>query len=266
MDAPILAQLTGSPTQMSYVVVFTLLSASTFVTVLEVVHAANKPANPTVSNLVAALMIESGVNAIAGYFYYTMMQLAAKNTGSAAETIRRLRSIDWSVTTPLMLLSLIYFYGHADYDCPTADFTCVQGLLSTAGGDDLAATPEFSSVALVLGLNALMILIGSPWSPMGPAQTWGAFAVSSLAFGALVYFMYTKFYRRSAARLKAPVSVAFAAVWGLYPVVRVGEIVGFGGAEWSYNMLDLVSKGGFGVFVWAVLHDLQVRCDKKCHF
>lgn len=265
MDEPVLSLLTSTPTQMSYIVVFVALAASTFITVLEVIYASTNPKNPTTSNLVAALMIESGVNAIAGYFYYTMLQLAAKKTVASTEAIRRLRSVDWTVTTPLMLLSLIYFYGHVDYPCLGPDTTCVAGLESLAHSSS-DATPEFAPVALVLGLNAAMIIVGTPWRPMSGHATWAAFAASSLAFLGLIFVIYTRFYRDSHARHKETISVAFAAVWGLYPLVRVAEIAGLGGTEWAFNMLDLVSKAGFGVFVWTVLHDLQARCDRKCHF
>lgn len=265
MDAPVLSLLTGSPTQMSYVVVFTLLAASSFITVLEVIHAHQKPANPTTSNLVAALMIESGVNAVAGYFYYTMMHLAASNSASSLGAIRRLRSLDWSVTTPMMLLSLMYFYGHVDRECSinaTNEDECTDISVAKKGED---ATPSFAPVALALGLNAVMITVGSPWRPTGAAATWAAFATSCLAAAALVFVIYTSFYKDSEARYKSEISLFFLLVWGLYPAVRVAEILGLRGVEWSYNMLDLVSKGGFGVFVWAVLHGMQARCDQRCN-
>lgn len=241
-----------SPVTLSYLIVFIVLVGSTFLTVLEVVYAQHFHTNPTYSYLQSALMIESAVNCIASYFYYYFLSkaLTTPNVEDLAAFTEPLRSVDWLVTTPLMLSSLMYYYKYNHEACETFMYTSRR-------------TPKYTySVPIILGLVMLMVISGSDYvkvwagSNLRSATYIGIF-ISWLCFGGIVYLIYENFYRQSKTKHKDLVSWWFLITWSCYGLVRHMELFSQKSYQITYNFLDLLSKGGFGVLLWVITQEIQ---------
>lgn len=246
-------------TKLTYFVVFVFLCGSTLLTVLEVIYATRPPKNPTFSYLQSGLMIESAVNCIAGYFYYILTNkaldggISVKALGDFSENFR---SIDWLLTTPLMIASLLYYYMYNDECCQTT--LCSQ----------LKMPKRDYSVPTILGLVVVMIVAGSPLlvslaptNRQGTVQLLG-YTLSWAAFGGLVWLIYDNFYKQSKTKYKDIVTWLFLVVWSLYGVTRTYELASGAKAQKTYNFLDVVSKGGFGLLLWFVVQNVQAgNCE-----
>mgnify|MGYP001326763668 CR=1 FL=1 len=258
-----------SPANFTFLLTFLVLFCSTFMTALEVVYLKRSDKNPSVSYLGSALMAETGVNAVAGLFYYIFLQIALSSDGPAAmQTINNLRSMDWLVTTPLMLASLMYYYMYYDYGTECNTSSPDAGLCSNyqlrPGLAGVATEGRGWSITAIIALNVLMIVIGSPWLEIPGMTQVVRFAAASACFAGVVYLLYDNFYKDSQTRRKDEVSLFFLVTWGLYPVVRAMQLGSVPGTETMYNLLDMVSKGGFGIIIWLVLQDIQGECKNNC--
>ena len=243
-----------TPTQLSYLIVFVVMGASTFLTVLEIFFAVPQRKNGTFAYLQSALMIESAVNCIATYFYYFFLAKSlSTNEAGIANFTRGLRSIDWLVTTPLMIGSLMYYYKYNDEQCQTLLFTSKK-------------TPKHQfSVPVILALTMLMILSGSEYigqwaeEPMKRTATNLGLLISWACFGGIVYLLYENFYKQSKTKHKQIVSWWFLSVWASYGIVRHLEILDGSSYQITYNFLDLLSKGGFGAILWFITQHIQAE-------
>ncbi len=146
------------------------------------------------------------------------------------------RYIDWSITTPLLLLSLVS--------------GAVQGQVKKRG-------------ALIAGLvlsDVYMIATGlvAGWTD-DPALKWWFYTLSTLSFLFLYGMLFLPFWKLSA---NSPVrdnyrkkTVALTVVWFAYPVIFLIGQDGF--RLWSpvvdaalFTVVDLIAKVGYGL--WAV--------------
>lgn len=264
MDAQKVAKLVETPYGFTFLLTFVVLAGSTFLTVLEVLFVKPNGQNPTSSNLAAALMLETGVNAIAGYFYYLFLQMVSSSSFDAvAPGIESLRSVDWLVTTPLMLSSLMFYYMYQKPEVCTPGDTCLVENLTTPKEDH-----PYDPLWIIL-LNTAMIVVGSSWWSAGKSllYLWGRFFTSSIFFIVMIYLVYRSFYKPSRTIYKAEMTWFFLTSWALYPVVRglvIQGTVSKAVTDSMYNVLDLVSKGGFGVLIWLVVQTLQNKCQAQC--
>ena len=241
--------ITKNPVFFTYAVTFGFLLGSTAMTFLESLYI--KPAkNSSYSYLASALMIETGVNIVAGYFYYTFLQMIIQKNmtiSELGEATRGLRSLDWLITTPFMLLSLMLYFmfnSECGEDCSKVN--------------NLSKKDFWSYGAAIIGSDILMILLGSDfvvsWLAMGSTGTWVLFLLSSGFFALIVVLLKIHFYDKSKTKYKTAVSALFLGTWGMYPVFRILEMAQAAPAavQIGYNILDLLSKGGFGILIFVI--------------
>lgn len=158
------------------------------------------------------------------------------------------RYVTWALTTPLLLL----------------------GLASTALGTPI--TRRKPIVAGLLGADFLMIATGlmAALSPTGSAEKWTWFLVSSGAFLAVYYLLWTTL--RQEARVTGPDhhrlyirnNSFLALVWLIYPLnfALGNEGLGlYGGTPTTaaYTLLDLIAKAAYGFFALAGVRRLIDR-------
>ena len=137
--------------------------------------------------------------------------------------INNIRYIDWLITTPLLLLAFIQWSN---------------------GGVKIPSTP----LTLLLVYNILMIVAG-----YFGAGKFNIFYVIGLVFFCLTFYTLWKHFvetlpeekRKRAEKLY----IAFAVVWALYGVAYLFR---YENRSIFYNILDLVSKAGFGIFLISV--------------
>ena len=177
-----------------------------------------------------ALISETAVNIIASVtYYYFIKYLYAEKL--KIENVTSIRYLDWAFTTPLLLVSFVLF----------AAYTENPGQPPVKGWGPLGYL-----VILDLGMLAL--------GYMGETKRWNYYISFFLSFGCyagIMYFIYTEYIDPGGdgdfQSENYVLFLLFALIWGAYGLcyllpTREKNI--------GYNILDLISKAGFGVFIW----------------
>jgi len=207
-DIKVLSETTKNTFFASYLVLF----GYTIITLIEAIR--------TPSLIVRHIMnIETAVSLVAGLVYGYLVEEVRK-PGADLSKITHIRYLDWSITTPLILLSILLFYnGEAAVDYKT-----------------------FLGIA---GLNAGMLYSGYLGETGGINKMTGG-VVGFLFFGAML----TLFYSCCVPKSQTPVVFwIFALLWALYGVAYYIEDIET--KNISYNVLDITSKALFGVVLWS---------------
>lgn len=204
--------LTGDPVRDSFAVAYVVLFSFTIVTLIQAL---------TTTDAVArhVLNLETAVSVVAGYFYMRFAAMAQARGFDPAETLPY-RYLDWSITTPMLLLALMLYLSHVN-----------GGRGGVKWGAFLAA----------VALNYAMLAAGYA-GDSGRVDHAFAGVVSFGFFAALVAVVW------SVCRCHRALFYVFAALWSLYGVVyflrddRKKAI--------AYNALDVASKAVVGVYMW----------------
>jgi hypothetical protein len=183
-------------------------------TLLTLVEALRTP----IVNVRNIMNIETTVSIIAGVVYNLFNEMINKE-GFDLQRINELRYVDWSITTPLILLAIILFYN------PTSPV-------------------QYTYYLVIVLLNWGMLLTGY----LGETGVWAretGLVTGFLFFGALLAMLYTCCIDSKA---NHTVFYIFAAIWtgyGINYMVEDKETKNIG-----YNTLDVISKALFGVALW----------------
>jgi bacteriorhodopsin len=203
----------------SFSVAYLLLFSYTVVTLIEALTTDVRSARHIMN-------LETAVSVVAGYFYLRFARMAQEK-GFRASDVMPYRYLDWSITTPLLLLAMMLYFSRSSHGVRWQTFGLAlvldlamlgTGYLGESGRADRTAS-GMVSFAFFAGLVALV------WS----------------AFGAEI--------ARSAS--KKVVFVAFAVIWASYGIVyyvrdeRTRAL--------SYNTLDVVAKAMLGMYMWATV-------------
>jgi bacteriorhodopsin len=178
--------------------------------------------NPTVRHV---LNLETAISVIAAYFYSLFLQKIAvyETQGKPIDwaDVNRNRYIDWSMTTPLMLLAL----------CLT---------LSNAVSKTLA----LSSLVFIVVLNYAMLYIGY-LGEIGDMNKWIACIGGFIPFILMFGIIYKNFVTTFSNRL---IFGIFVSIWSLYGVVYMLNDLN---KNIAMNILDCIAKCLFGLGLWA---------------
>lgn len=162
--------------------------------------------------------IETTVSIIAG-LVYSLFNEEMKKDAVDLQKITEMRYVDWSITTPLILLALLLFYNEN-------------------------STIDYKTYAKIVGLNAGMLAtgymgeIGVLTKPVGVVSGF-------LFYMTLLYIFYNCCIPKKS---NQAVFWIFAVIWTLYGVnymIEDEETKNIG-----YNILDVISKALFGVVLW----------------
>ena len=208
-----------NPVYMSFLLAFLALSGTTVITFL----ASFTEEAERYRYLKGALVSETCVNVIAGFTYiYFMRYLYDSNI--TLSNVTPLRYIDWFLTTPFLLLSFALFSSYSYEKNETVDMI---------------------PLIYIIALNWGMLVCGG----LGETKKLNSGTAFILGFGfysGLMYLLYDK-YVKGKGEENEVLFIVFAIIWGLYGVSYLLPL------EWkniSYNILDTISKSGFGVFIW----------------
>lgn len=163
--------------------------------------------------------IETAVSLIAG-LAYSMFNEKLKDPQFKLAEITPLRYMDWSITTPLILLALLLFYN------PSPDH------------------PNIYHYLFILFLNGGMLVSGYLGETNKISKMAGG-AIGFLFFAGLLAFLYSCCVPKSASPL---VFGLFAAIWTGYGIAYYVEDEET--KNIMYNTLDVISKALFGVSLW----------------
>lgn len=175
------------------------------------------------------LLMELVVQFIEFLFYVYLVYIII--TGHVDNAITSHRYIDWSITTPIMLVSFVIFFKYLNQQGRT-----VRLLPSIQ--------EELPKIAQIVVGNALMLLLGFI-SELGLVSTPIGVALGFIPFMYVFHILYS-YYARFTTLGSILFYVSFV-IWGLY---GVGAVLPFMHKNTLYNILDVFSKNAYGLFLY----------------
>lgn len=178
-------------------------------------------------DLRAAFISETAVNFIAGivYSYITKLLFSGVIT---LEQVTPIRYFDWVLTTPLLLLSFALYSNYSE---------------NKENGTDNNTNLE--PLSYIVFLNLGMLLFGY-LGETGKIGKYSGLIIGFLFYTGLFVAIYENYIKNSTESNKSLFYV-FAFVWALY---GFSYLLGPFYKNISYNCLDVVSKAGFGIYMW----------------
>jgi bacteriorhodopsin len=204
----------------SFTITYILLMTTAVITFIE----AMRTNNETVRHI---MNLETCISVVAGYFYSVFVDKIAKTeenmTNIDLSEISQIRYVDWSITTPLMLLAL-----------------CL--VLSTNISKKICL-PSMISIVI---LNYIMLYAGY----LGEMKWMSLFTSEIIGFGAffgMFGMIYTRYVRPSANMANRTLFGMYFGIWSLYGVAYLLD------EEYKnimMNYLDLTAKCLIGLGLW----------------
>jgi bacteriorhodopsin len=179
------------------------------------------------------LKVELGVQFIEFIFYAWMVLNFTKH-----KNITPFRYFDWFITTPIMLLSLMAYLDSESYDS-----------LITYIKENTRFILE------IAGLNILMLFFGF----MGELKYIENTTAVLLGFIPFAYYfkrIYDEKIDENTTNDKKGVYWFFLLTWSLY---GVSALLSYKNKNVMYNILDLIAKNGFGIFLVYILWINRIR-------
>ena len=180
---------------------------------------------PEIRNI---LNLETCISIIAAYFYGEFVKKINENKDKEQidyKKINETRYLDWSITTPIMLLVLVLAF-----------------LYNSKGG-----RLNFFTFLLILFLNYGMLYFGY----LGEQNVMDrnkANLIGFIFFFALYFFIYITFLHNNYNFDNIILYLTFLILWSIYGVLYFYDEVT---KNVGYNVLDLFSKCFVGIFFWA---------------
>jgi bacteriorhodopsin len=131
--------------------------------------------------------------------------------------------MDWAITTPFLILGLVLFFT----------FYSKKPI-------------SFISFSVVILFNYLMLLFGY-LGENGYMDKMQGGVIGFIAYALMLYFMYRFFVKNDDFRHKKIIFIVFAIIWSFYGIAYYVDVEN---KNIMYNFLDVISKSGFGLFMW----------------
>ena len=210
----------------SFFLSFLALAGSTVFTLLGSLATYNRE-NRYLKN---ALISETAVNIIAGLTYFYFIKYLYEDS-IPLEGITSVRYLDWLVTTPLLLLSFALY----------SSYVTNKNREKGTDFEDVNLIP----LTYIIPLNFAMLFFGF-LGENGYINKYNGYILGTAFFAVLFYFIYIDYVEGKDDSLKAIYGV-FTAVWLIYGFSYWLPVMA---KNISYNILDMVSKSAFGIFLW----------------
>lgn len=214
-----MTQINTKLVESSFYITYVFLMTTATITFIEAI----RTQDAKIRNI---LNLETCISVVAAFFYGKFVSLFEKKTDAVSyKTINDMRYLDWSITTPIMLLVL------------------VLALLYNVKGGSL----QFKSFLTILILNYGMLGSGYLGEISFMDKTI-ANATGFLFFIGLFYFIYANYVAKKPNFDNRMLYLAFLGLWTIYGVAYFYDEVT---KNVIYNVLDLFSKCFVGIFFWA---------------
>jgi len=180
---------------------------------------------PEIRNI---LNLETCISIIAAYFYGEFVKKLNENKDKEQidyKKINETRYLDWSITTPIMLLVLVLAF-----------------LYNSKGG-----RLNFFTFLLILFLNYGMLYFGY-LGEQNVMERNKANIIGFIFFFALYFFIYITFLHNNYNFDNIILYLTFLILWSIYGILYFYDEVT---KNVGYNVLDLFSKCFVGIFFWA---------------
>jgi hypothetical protein len=186
---------------------------------------------PSSGNLIRQLLLlEVGVQAVEGTFYFWLI-----SNFSEIGNITPKRYLDWSITTPTMLITLVCYLIYLQYREKGEDTDKLTLFTLLA--------ENTNELSWILGLNWMMLLFGYLGEEKIITTLKGVVLgfIPFIIYYGIIYFKYAR-YSTSGWKIFS----YFFVSWSLYGVAATFSYYVKNSA---YNILDLFSKNFFGIFL-----------------
>jgi len=209
------------------------------ITTLIALDGFNIQLSPNDSILQGILGIETFVQLVEGFFYIWIM--------FAMNDIHKMtprRYMDWSITTPIMLISTIIYFKYNQYKEQhiVKPFTLYE--FYEEHTENIHTIFIFNGLMLVCGfLGETGIIDKRIGIPLGFFFFYKTFH--------LIYHEYAK-YTDNSIQLFNILTV----LWGLYGLAAMFPVVE---KNIAYNLLDIVSKNFYGLYIYYKIKELQLK-------
>ena len=200
----------------SFMIVYSIMMTTATITLIEALRT-NDESVRHVMNL------ETCISIVAGY-YYSIFVTKVNDTTKPINwnEITKLRYIDWSITTPIMLVTLCIVLAH-----------------------NSNKFVHYSTLGAIIVLNYLMLGIGY-YGVIHPEYKIMAMLGGFIPFFVMFYLIYINFYGKKYAN--KILFIVYIIVWGMYGIVYLFPEVH---KNIAMNILDLIAKCFIGIGLWA---------------
>lgn len=200
----------------SFYITYAFLMTTATITLIE----ALRTKNPKIRNI---LNLETCISVVAAFYYGKFVDDLEVDIDY--EKINVTRYVDWSITTPIMLLVLVLAFNYNNKKGPVS----------------------FINFLIILFFNYFMLGFGY-LGEVGTLDKTTANGLGFLGFFGLYYFIYKKYIAGKKNSDNNMLFYSFLILWGFYGVFYTMEPVL---RNVGYNVLDLLSKCFVGIFFWA---------------
>lgn len=205
----------------SFTITYILLFTTATITFIEAI----RTTNPVVRHV---LNLETCISVVAGYFYSAFKaeidHASTTNTPMDWQYITTNRYIDWSITTPMMLLALCLVLSN-----------------------EIRLSVHLPVIATVIVLNYLMLYTGY----LGDTKKigrWNASIAGFVPFFAMFGLIYWKYVRPKYSLANRVLFAFYLIIWSMYGVVYMLDEYA---KNTAMNVLDLIAKCLLGLGLWA---------------
>jgi len=174
------------------------------------------------------LILEAVVQLVeAGFYIWVILSLDNLNIMASR------RYIDWFVTTPTMLFSTAVFMEYDKQRQQGISFTLTEFI-----------EEHRNTLLQMTGSNFLMLFFGY-LGEVGKIDKYTSVGIGSVWFFVSMYLLYDKFAKYTP--LGRKIFAIFSITWSLYGVAACLDIRN---KNTMYNLLDIVSKNFYGLFIY----------------
>lgn len=204
----------------SFFITYVVLITTTTITFIEAI----KTSNPIVRHI---LNLETCISIVAGYFYSIFVKkiddAIDENKPIDWTNITQTRYLDWSITTPMMILALCLVLSQ-----------------------HINKHVEFKSFFLIIILNYLMLYIGY-LGENNVINHLTSMIVGFIPFFAMFYIIFINYVKPKYVFMNYLLYFVYLIVWSMYGIVY---LLDEDNKNIAFNILDLIAKGIIGLGLW----------------
>lgn len=216
-----------SQVQFSFYITYVLLMTTATITFIEAMRT-------NIPNVRHIFNLETCISVIAGYFYSIFVaKINAEGSKVNWNEISQLRYVDWSITTPLMLLALCLVLAN-----------------------NIKEAVHLGTMAAIILLNYFMLFVGY----LGETSAMSRWMSELLGFGAftgMFYLIYNRYVKKSSGIDNTVLFTMYFSVWSLYGAAYLLEEKN---KNIMFNVLDMFAKCMIGLGLW-VYYTKIVKID-----
>lgn len=186
--------------------------------------------NPSIIIIRQLMILEVTVQIIEGLFYVWLLY-----NFSTVTNVTPKRYVDWSITTPTMLITLIIYLIYLDYK--------ERGLDTSSLNLPKLLLQNSTNISYILSLNWLMLLFGY-LAEVKLLDTISGVILGFIPFLIYYFIIYINYAYRSKNGWKF--FIYFFFFWSLY---GIAALFPYNIKNACYNILDIFSKNFFGIFL-----------------